>query len=92
MHLCIVRRQASIGFPDAQVNDDVWVCINYSLCNCIVFVWLDDMHHGASQSASRRVGIDANNFTYPCLLFKQSANTRAKFSTDAGDYDSAATH
>jgi len=26
------------------------------------------------------------------LLLKQSANTRAEFSTDAGDYDSAATH
>jgi hypothetical protein len=57
-----------------------------------VFVWFNNMHHSASQSASRRVGIDANNFTYPSLLFKQSANTRAEFSTDAGDYDSAATH
>jgi hypothetical protein len=50
------------------------------------------MHHGAAKPASRRVGIDANNFTYPRLIFKQSANTRAEFSTDAGDYDSAATH
>jgi hypothetical protein len=74
------------------MNDDVWVCINYSLSNCIVFLWLDDMHHGAAQSASRRVCINANNLAYPRLLFEQSANTRAEFSTDAGDYDSAATH
>jgi hypothetical protein len=57
-----------------------------------VFVWLDDMHHGATKPASRRVGINTNNFANPRLLFKQSANTRAEFSTDAGDYDSAATH
>jgi hypothetical protein len=74
------------------MNDDMWVCIKYSLSNCIVFLRLDDMHHGAAQSASRRVGINANDFAYPRLLFKQSANTRAEFSTDAGDYDSAATH
>jgi hypothetical protein len=70
----------------------MWVCINYSLRNCIVFVWFHDVHHGAAQSASRRVGINANDLANPRLLFKQSANTRAEFSTDAGDYDSAATH
>jgi hypothetical protein len=70
----------------------MWVCINYSLRNCIVLLWLDDVHHGAAQSAPRWVGINANDLANPCLLFKQSANTRAEFSTDAGDYDSAATH
>jgi hypothetical protein len=70
----------------------VWVCVNDSLRNCIVFLWFDDMHHGATKPASWRVCIDTNDLAYPCLLFKQSANTRAEFSTDAGDYDSAATH
>jgi hypothetical protein len=74
------------------VNDDVWVCINYSLRNCIVFVWFNDVHHGAAQSASWRVCINANNLANPRLLFEQSANARAKFSTDAGDYDSATAH
>jgi hypothetical protein len=50
------------------------------------------MHHGAAQSASRGVCINSNDLANPRLLFKQSADTRAEFSTDAGDYDSAATH
>jgi hypothetical protein len=50
------------------------------------------MHHGAAKSPPRRVCINANYFAYPRLLLKQSANTGAEFSTDAGDYDSAATH
>jgi hypothetical protein len=74
------------------VNDDVWVCINYSLSNRIMFVWLNDMHHGAAKSPPWRVCINANYFADPRLLLKKSANTRAEFSTDAGDYDTAATH
>jgi hypothetical protein len=55
-------------------------------------LWFHDVHHGPAKPASRRVGINANDLANPRLLFKQSANTRAEFSTDAGDYDSAATH
>jgi hypothetical protein len=55
-------------------------------------MWFDDVHHGAAKSPPWRVGINANYFADPRLLLKQSANTRAEFSTDAGDYDSAATH
>jgi hypothetical protein len=50
------------------------------------------MDHGATQPTPRRVRINSNNFANPRLLFKQSANTRAEFSTDAGDNDSATTH
>jgi hypothetical protein len=74
------------------VNNDVWVRINYSLSDCIVFMWFNDMDHGATQPTPRRVRINSNNFANPRLLFKQSANTRAEFSTDAGDNDSATTH
>jgi hypothetical protein len=50
------------------------------------------VNHGAAKPSSRRVCINTNDLANPRLLFKQSANTRAEFSTDAGDYDSAATH
>jgi len=50
------------------------------------------MDYGAAKPTAWRVGIDTNDFTYPCLFFKQRTNTRAKFSTDTGDNNSSTAH
>ena len=57
-----------------------------------MLLWFNNVYNRAAKPTAWRVGIDTNDFTNPCLFFKQRTNTRAKFSTDAGDNNSATAH
>ena len=92
MQLGVGSVQSGVWLPHTQVNDYVRVGVVNDGANAVTIAGFHQVKRTSLQTPARWVGINTNYFANGRIFFKQRANKRAKFTTQAGDNNSASAH
>jgi hypothetical protein len=84
--------QSGVWLPHTQVNNHVRVSVVNNGANAVTIAGFHQVKRTSLQTPARWVGINTNYFANGRIFFKQRANKRAKFSTQASDNNSASAH
>jgi putative flippase GtrA len=84
--------QTGVWLPNTQVNNHVRIGVVNNGANAVTIAGFHQVKRTSLQTPARRIGINTNYFANGRIFFKQRPNKRAKFSTQAGDNNSASTH
>jgi len=60
-----------MGFPHAEVNDDIWSVCNHMSNKGVRLVMFDTHECGATKPASRGMHVDSKNLGESSVLLKQ---------------------
>jgi hypothetical protein len=83
---------AGVGFPDADMDQDVRVERGDRVDDPVVLVGVNSVKDRTMETVSRWIGIDTGQFTHPRLGFEQAGDRGAEFPAHTTDEHSFPSH
>jgi len=85
-------RGACIGFPHADMHEDMGIEIDDRFDDSIVLVGMNPMEYRTMEASPRRIGIDPRQRSNPILGLQETCHECAEFSADTADEHSTTAH